>query len=396
MNRWIWAFRALDTFFFRDGTPFHAEEPGVAPQGVFPPPIFTLQGAIRAAMAHWKSGWAPGKDWPEELGKSEEKGLTEAEKRRRWAMPDDLGQLRLVGPYLRINGKKFYPAPLILIGRKKQEEMKADWELTRLVPDCFVHASDLGKDVFFPVPEKIIPNGRLVEGWLDREGMEAVLSGKVPAAAGSILLPEEKWKPERRVGIKRNRQTRTAEQSYLYTLTHVRPDREVEVVVEVSGLGEKWQPTGAQVIPLGGEGRLAEVTVESAKGDSDFPRMPDSFSVQGDTLRFTVSLLTPARYVDMEQAVRHGPPEIRVALESARCVSASIGKAIQVGGWNVKVNWPRTLLSFLPAGSTWFYEAPLRESAKLFELHGTLTGELQSYGLGQIVIGTWNKGGESI
>ena len=67
-RKWIWRFRALDTLFFRDGTPFNMEETGVAPQGVFPPSIFTLQGAIRAAMAHFIKQWVPGKEWPKELG----------------------------------------------------------------------------------------------------------------------------------------------------------------------------------------------------------------------------------------------------------------------------------------------------------------------------------------
>jgi hypothetical protein len=57
----IWEFKAVDTLFFRDGTPYNAGEGGgLGIKSIFPPYIFTLQGAvfapapnvIRAASSH--------------------------------------------------------------------------------------------------------------------------------------------------------------------------------------------------------------------------------------------------------------------------------------------------------------------------------------------------------
>ncbi|MGA8941861.1 MAG: type III-B CRISPR module-associated Cmr3 family protein [Thermoactinomyces sp.] len=408
MSKWLFRFRALDTFFFRDGTPFHAEEPGVTPHGVFPPSIFTLQGAIRAALAYYIKEWVPGKKWPEELGKVETEGLPEEEKRKKWGEPDDLGCLRLSGPYLQVDGKRYFPAPLLLIGRKEDPEdnecsnhgkMEKYRELTRLKPTESCYTSDLGRELRFLEPEKKIPDSKLIAGWLDSEGMEAVLNGKVPDPQ-SVLIPGDKWKSERRVGIMRDINKRTAMDHHLYTITHIRPEQDVELVVEVS-MNKDWQPLGKIMNPLGGEGRFAEVMVEEAGQNTDFPKMPaaEQFVDQDGKLRFTVSLLTPARYLDMKKAVLEGPPEIQKVLESEkneRCVSASVGKAIQVGGWNVAARWPRTLQSFLPVGSTWFYEASMDKLPELAKLHGTLTGKCKykAYGMGQIMIGTWKQGGK--
>ncbi len=98
---------------FSDGTPFHLGEGGsVQPRGSFPPSMMPLQGPIRTALARGR-GWRPNHPnrWPEELG-----------------TPDDLGDLRLRGPFLRFGGEpRLYPIPLVLFGK---------WgaELTRLVP----------------------------------------------------------------------------------------------------------------------------------------------------------------------------------------------------------------------------------------------------------------------
>jgi CRISPR-associated protein Cmr3 len=390
-RKWIWRFRALDTLFFRDGTPFNMEETGVAPQGVFPPSIFTLQGAIRAAMAHFIKQWVPGKEWPKELGGEyiDTRRLSPEEKRKVWAQPDSLGNLRLSGPYLQMHGKRYDPVPLVLYGTRER--------LTRLSPTEKSDESDFLQVKFFLSPDRHLPDGKWIENWwIDREGMEVILEGGVPEP-DSFLCPEDHWKPERRVGIKRG-PNRTAEDHHLYAVTHTRPDRDLEVVVEVSGMEEKWHVPEKFMIPLGGEGRFAEVTVEEkdAEDDSGFPCIPEEKQFHQDGKGyFTVTLLTPGRYPDMKKAVNQGPPEIREHLSSAVCLSAGIGKAVQIGGWNVARTWPRTLMTFLPSGSTWFYQADPEELVKLKHLHGVTTGEYQEYGMGQIVIGTWKKRGEA-
>ena len=69
-------FTLLDTGFFRGGQPFHAGEGGYSQlTSHFPPPMSTLQGAIRTALAA-AHGWQPGQNdsWPEELGDADSLG----------------------------------------------------------------------------------------------------------------------------------------------------------------------------------------------------------------------------------------------------------------------------------------------------------------------------------
>ncbi|HCX79638.1 MAG TPA: hypothetical protein DG577_09515, partial [Firmicutes bacterium] len=84
MTARLWLFEALDTLFFRDGTPFFmGETDSRGIRSTFPPGMSTLQGAIRTALAAGQ-GWHKGREWPEQtLGSY-----------------DSIGSLKLQGPYL--------------------------------------------------------------------------------------------------------------------------------------------------------------------------------------------------------------------------------------------------------------------------------------------------------
>lgn len=357
-----WTFRALDTFFFRDGTPFHQGEGGmVQPKGSFPPSIMTLQGAIRAGLARCQ-GWTPShpERWPQELG-----------------TPDDLGDLRLAGPYLCYKGEYLFPAPLVLFGEKNEE-----WELTRLIlgdpVDC-----DLGEQLRLPKLAKRI-KGDLFQGWLTKRGMEQVLAGELPDQT-EIYSSSQLWKEERRVGLERNCETRTAEDARLYAITHIRPQAKLEMVVFTEGIPQEWEVPTQLTIPLGGEGRVASASIVEAE-ERILPEMPPLPVDEEGILRFTVSLLTPGYYADPNHIILHGPEGV-----PGKCVSASIGKLQQIGGWDLKNRCPRPLYPLLPAGSTWFFEAPASELPAIQQLHGAMSGEKSLYGMGQLLIGTWNR-----
>ena len=107
MRNEIWDFTLLDTGFFRSGQPFHAGEGGHSRiNSCFPPPMNTLQGAIRSTLAA-ANGWRPGLNWPEELGDS-----------------DCLGSLSLKGPFLITEGKPLFPAPLNLLIKELPEQIQ--------------------------------------------------------------------------------------------------------------------------------------------------------------------------------------------------------------------------------------------------------------------------------
>ncbi len=357
----IWSFRALDTLFFRDGTPFRQGEGGnVQPVGRFPPLMSTLQGAIRTTLAR-RQGWSPNDKGglPAGLGSSK-----------------DLGVLRLRGPYLRYRGERLYPAPHLFFGKKGEppvrlvlgEEVECDMGLVRL-----------------PKLEKKRVGKRL-SGWLTAAGLEAALAGGIPPTE-TFFQAGDLWEPEHRVGIGWDCKTRTAKEGELYGAIHTRPKSELQIEVEVDGIPEDRHPEGSFGVSLGGEGRIAHVTVTEGRSEPR-DRLPSpSLTPEGDLLRFTVSLLTPGSYPNPCQVIREGLAEI-----PGRCVSASIDKVLQVGGWDLEKRRPRPLTSLLPPGSTWFYEAKREELDQIKELHGRLTGNQQAYGMGEVVIGTWREG----
>ena len=101
-------FVPLDTWFFRDGTPFTAQS---APQedvgSLFPPYPPTLVGALRAALAR-ANGWDEAGRWPPELCEVLGDG------------PEDLGVLSFAGPFLLRDGQPLFQAPRHLLGASRE------------------------------------------------------------------------------------------------------------------------------------------------------------------------------------------------------------------------------------------------------------------------------------
>ncbi|MEW6574630.1 MAG: type III-B CRISPR module-associated Cmr3 family protein, partial [Bacillota bacterium] len=324
MNWQEWTFRILDTCFFRDALPFNAGEGGyTAAKSIFPPAMTTLQGGIRTALA-LEQGWRPDEAalWPPELGD-----------------PDDLGELELRGPYIRFENQMYFPMPLILLEKSGN--------FTRLTPGEPV-TCDIGR-VRLPVSERRIEGAKLPEGlYISRDGLHAVLDGGIPAKEDT-KEPEKLWSEEQRIGLERDDNSRTALEGQLYNCTHTRPAANLKLAVYVSGIPAEWHVAGQRVTPLGGESRLAAVAVTAAAEPVDLlPPAPPLTCGDDGKLRFTVTLITPGWYgepEDVERATRQGPPGV-----PGCCISACIGKAQQIGGWDLVNHRPRPLMPVLPPG----------------------------------------------
>lgn len=369
MTAMRWEFEALDTLFFRGPAPFHAGEGGqVGQQSLFPPSINTIQGAIRYQLAVAR-GWSPGKDrlWPKELGDN-----------------DNLGDLRLRGPFLCKAGKVLYPVPLFLLRRillgADGDDAKINYY--RLIPGEEVQ-SDLGQVRLPVMPAGSAGAKPMVKYWLTKSAMEKVLAGGVPSSK-DLFSACELWKSESKVGIKIDTDTRTAKESMLYTVGMVRPFEDVTLVVSVDGVQREWARGLEQVVHLGGEGKLARLQVIDE--ELDYPSVPKLTQVNGKLL-FTVSLITPGLFGEAtKQVIRGELPDI-----PGRCVTACLGKVEQVGGWDLKLGLPRPLRPLIPTGSTWFFEGDPCDLDKIKKLHGCCLGDQQSksYGYGHILIGRW-------
>jgi CRISPR-associated protein Cmr3 len=366
MTSLLWNFEPLDTLFIRDGTPFNAGEGGKRGLiSLFPPPVTTCQGAIRTALAYGQ-GWTPKHPdrWPEELGK-----------------PDNIGDLELRGPFMRRGGEFLYPAPLIVLEKKECENII----FHRLYP--LVRARcDLNpeQDVLLSGLKEGVSGAKLLtEYWFSKKGIEKVLAGGLPDPT-DIYKSDELWNKESRVGITLDRKTRTAEKHKLYSTFHIRAKHQVSFSVSVKGVPEQWHHQAPSCIAFGGEGRVACISRES--DDKEYlPRMPE-FETGTGKICFTITLITPAFFgKKTSEVIQQGP----TSWVPGNCVSACLGKLVKVGGWDIDKQEPRPLQGFLPAGSTWFFEAEEKHMEQIKNLHGTCLGEKTEMGHGHVIIGRW-------
>jgi CRISPR-associated protein Cmr3 len=321
--------RPIDTWFFRDGTPFDMGDPGQGGvRGVFPPHPPTVAGALRAALAR-ANGWDGRGRWPASLCSVLGDG------------PDDLGSLRFTGPFLVGPKGPVFRCPRHLVGQAGKDG--------RFEPQVFVAPgdavdSDLGPALRLP---RLAP-GRLEPGagwWVGLAGLRKILRWEVPGA-GDLLADDDLWAMEPRVGIARDPATRTVRDGHLYSAWHVRPKAGVGLGVEVAGLPRDWKTPAGASIPLGGEGRLGSCE-ETA--DDWLPRL--DLPADGPP-RVTLIPLTPLlvkREAIVGGEALPGPGEARVA-------SACIDRPLRIGGWNSLERRPLPLRSAAAPGTVLFCE----------------------------------------
>jgi CRISPR-associated protein Cmr3 len=289
-----------------------------------------------------------------------------------------LGKLQFSGPFLLKCGEALWPLPSHILGK---HDKGGPWKPNALLrPSASLLETDRG---WLNLPEIATvagENGGLKSGsgsWITTAGLGEVLAGKPPSAS-AVVAPGELWRTEARVGFRRDEQTLQIGEGDLYSPSYIRLARNTALGLGLEGLpAEMAGPPG--LFPLGGESRLARceslTTAPLPKAPS-----PDRFAPNPDgRVEFTIILLTPGRFQNLEQE-----------LPGARVVSACFGKPAYLGGWDSLANEPLPLEPFHPAGSVWFCDAPVEgfRTGALIQ-HGRWIGEHSRHGYGQIVIGRW-------
>ena len=375
-------FTPIDTLFFRDGTPFSQ---GSAPQdgvgSLFPPHPPTIAGAVRAVLARC-NGWDGRGRWPfpvtDVLGDG----------------PDDLGQLSLTGPFLIRDRQPLFRAPRHLLG---VNDGSGGWTPQAFLRPGVEVTCDLGDAV--RLPELLEPNDLAgsdidvhalktsVRQWLTQAGMQAVLRGEIPLAT-DVVSSGDLWCDEPRIGLERNRTTRTAEEGMLYSTHHVRPNRGVSLGVRVAGIPGNWKLPFGRMVPFGGESRLAECE----EWETTLNLTPPWTAIESNRRAALIALsplaLSPAEYCGRQELDIPGGP---------RVVSACLDRMQRIGGWDSLACRPLPLRSVLPSGSVLFCEVaePLRLRDAVATSDGLLRiGAWQSWGFGAVALGAWPESSE--
>lgn len=399
----LYLLEALDRCFFRGSKPFNAgETQWVASE--FPPSPRVMQGMLRSAI-----GEHLGVDWTEfrnENGHAHNLGNS-LDLVQQIGDATSLGKLRLIGPFPHLDNELLFPSPLDLYLGK-------DNSFGLLQPGTIATSCDLG-EVRLPAASE--PGIKVMEGrFVTANLMQVLLAGDVSkvqevthengTGKGNLwplYPPEDKPKApaladlEPKIGLKRDNTIRRNVDGMLYGIAFARPRNGVRLAIYVSGEGldERIHPERTSVVRFGGEGKLARLDVCTVTNDMR-PTCSQLHNKNG-LIRFRLVLATPALmpiggWLPEGFTQNSGSPTAwngTVGGVTCTIVSACIGKAVKIGGWDLKNNSPRTLQSLVPAGSVYFCEADASEKTNIEKLHGSHIGSKTEYGFGHMLVGTW-------
>lgn len=151
------------------------------------------------------------------------------------------------------------------------------------------------------------------------------------------------------------------------------------------------------MVRLGGEGRIASVSVDTAE---ELPKTPVTSQTKNIILVLLTPLLVPkdgSFFMPFEnnnpKKDSNGADVWHVKLNDVELeiISAVLGKPQREGGWNLTKNQSRPLRSLVSAGSVWFCRVLSGNPQKL---HRHKIGEETALGRGELAVGCWdnNKG----
>ncbi len=390
-----------DTVFFRDGRPFNQDDEGAAHlASLFPPSPRVVAQMLRAALAAGQ-GWTAGNwmrvtpDWPQEKANAVVgvlgSGPTLDGSKLSFKSPR---LVRLTGTGKAREAEPIYPVPLAIVARMGTDG--APSELRRLVPDwnSATRRTDIGANVL-PVIEGTSPGGgwKTLEGWyVSQAGLEKFLGGCAPLTE-QLIAPHHVSASEPRVGIWRDRGSRTVNRGALFATDHRRlaapprstghPPVRTAICTGIVGAND-WKPASCR--PFGGEHRFAWIDDGTAVAQPPSCELAPS---AGGVIRYTATNYTPVLFRN-DWAPELQPPDL-----PGRLVSAVIGKPLMIGGWSSietkKAAWgPRAMRPHVPAGSTWFMEVTAKQIAEGDGLREAIGEETRS-GYGGCVYGIWHS-----
>lgn len=310
---------AFDTLYFRDGKPFTmgSETSG---SGIFPPYPSMLYGALRSVYFSYNADFL-------KYANTEH---------------DPTKDLEITGIYLARKGDIYFPLPFDCVQEKGAKNKKAENKFIILKPTACSVVSNCGSTHILR-PENNLKIENIVDGWIDKISFEVYLNSNhedaVFTESDFLVISEPK------IGIGRNNLTKTAQDSMLYRVAMKRMI-ETSIVVEFEGLNLPEQG----LIKFGGEGR--PVNYETIN-ENMIPKPPEQMGKV-----FKLYFSTPAifekgwlpKWID-ENTLEGQYDGLRLKL-----ITASIGRVIYIGGFNMKLKEPKPMKRAVPAGSVYYFE----------------------------------------
>jgi len=323
----------LDTLFFRDGKPFAMGDDTWA-DGVFPGYPSMIYGALRSAYFS--------------------NHLNELEKANEDA--DPTRNLKIKGVYLLGGDNIYLPLPNDCVQKKDGEKDSvfalSMHELNDIKSSCPTQSALKSLEEFENVDGGLIDIDSLKEYLKCTKG-----------SFSSILKVADIVLPEPKIGIGINKKTGSTEEGKLYRVDMRRLENKrgkgLSLIIDFEGLDLPEEG----IMKLGGEGKA--VSYQKFK--------PMNFSIDNlgsDAKGLKLYLSIPAifkkgwlpEWID-EKTLIGEYKGLKLKL-----LTASIGKPIHIGGFDMKTRKPKAMRKAVPAGSVYYFKVIEGDFQKAFEI----------------------------
>jgi CRISPR-associated protein Cmr3 len=323
----------LDTLFFRDGKPFSMGEETWAESSILPNPS-VVWGALFSVLLS--------------------KGLVTV---------SDTSLLKIQGIYLQRNptekeaSKILIPAPLDLFYKKEESgSYSEDYEDISSI----ISNNSILPYMTKPNTNKKVENtaGCFID-WVN-------FLKNYPRQNGQTVIYQSTYFNQKlsKIGITRSNTTRTTEEGKLYRVEMNEYKQDWNIIVEFEA--PNFPKSG--ILKLGGEGKTANY--EIIQQSFEKPMLSD------EKIWFKLYFQTPAFFHSGD-----GISELS-NLTNAKLFSASIGKPVSVGGFDIDKQQPKPMRKLVPAGSIYVFEGNPKKTHD--EIHHLLNIEdYQNQGFSQ-------------
>jgi len=345
---------ALDTLFFRDGKPFTMGEDTWA-NGVFPPYPSVIYGALRSAyFSHHLN----------ELKKANNED-------------DPTRNLKIKGFYILADNDVYLPLPNDCVREKSSKDDSVSvltmHELKNIKSSCPTQHALKSEEVVENVDGGLISKNSFKEYLKCAKG-----------SFYSILKVADRVLPEPKIGIGINGESGTSEEGKLYRVDMRRLEnkrwKSLSLIIDFEGLDlpEKG------MMKLGGEGKAV-----SYKQFEPVYLSIDNFNSDGN--KFKLYLSTPAifkegwlpKWIDEQTLIgKYKGLELKL-------LTASIGKPISIGGFDMQKRKPKPMRKAVPAGSVYYFEIINGDIQQAFEIfnQSAISEFYQEQGFGIAYVG---------
>ena len=342
-----------DTLFFRDGKPFEMGVDNFS-HFIFPPFPMTFYGALRTAIISSRA--SIGNFLKDEIDKSLKDIVGDRE---------NPGNLEIKGPFLfhidyLTESKTFFaPLPYDLLEYNSGNRTI----FVKIAPNDSLHFySNLKHEITPATPQEETESKEHEERYINIINLVRAyfLSPTFNAneIANKTRVKTEIFEIERKVGIKLDKSTKSAEENYLYSASHIRLKEGFGFLVEVNNDNNLLPNQG--YLRLGGDTRVAEfkeIDFDLSSITEDIVnRLPE---LNKDFLLEFI-LLTPAIFKNgwYPDFLNNNDGFLKGELGGVILTlkSAVLGKPLYIGGFDLAKGYPKEMKKAVPAGSVYYFK----------------------------------------